>query len=104
MKNNPATGLSNDDGDGNKNVNEAIGLGPVHTNTFSFENAYISKGLGLPFTLNLYAERKHRLENVLESGSKRKHITTYRRKVEGRKRSKTHQNENDDRNIAGACL
>ena len=48
MKNSPATGLSNDDGDGNKNFNKAIGLGPVHTNTFSFENAYISKGLGLP--------------------------------------------------------
>ena len=36
MKNSPGTGLSNDDGDGNKKVNKAIGLGPVHTNTFSF--------------------------------------------------------------------
>ena len=36
MKNSPGTGLSNDDGDGNKNVNKAIGLGPVHTNAFSF--------------------------------------------------------------------
>ena len=48
MKNSPATGSSNDDGDGNKNVNEATGLGPVHTNTFSFENTYISKGWCLP--------------------------------------------------------
>ena len=26
-------------------------LGPLHTNTFSFENAYISMRLGLPPTL-----------------------------------------------------
>ena len=48
MKNSPGTGLSNDDGDGNKNVNKVIGLGPVHTNTFSFENAYIAKRWCLP--------------------------------------------------------
>jgi len=50
MKNSPATELSNDD------EYEAIGLGPVHTNTFSFENACNSKGLGLPSTLIRRAE------------------------------------------------
>ena len=65
MKNSPGTGLSNDDGDGNKNVNKVIGLGPVHTNTFSFENAYISKRWCLPgdtYTPSVLSRKKHRLE------------------------------------------
>ena len=65
MKNSRGTGLSNDDGDGNKNVNKAIGLGPVQTKAFSFENAYISKGLCLPghtYTPSVLSRKKHRLE------------------------------------------
>ena len=65
MKNSPGTGLSNDDGDGNKNVNKVFGLGPVHTNTFSFEKAYISKRWCLPghtYTPSVLNRKKHRLE------------------------------------------
>ena len=72
MKNSPATGLSNDDGDGNKNVNEATGLGPVHTNTFSFENAYISKRwclAGHTYTPSVLNQKKHRLETKRTIGS-----------------------------------
>ncbi len=32
-------------------VQHSVGLGPVHTSAFSFENAYISMRLGLPSTL-----------------------------------------------------
>ena len=59
MENSPGTALSNDDGDGNKNVTKARGLGPVHTNTCSFQNAYISKNT---YTTRVLNREKHRLE------------------------------------------
>ena len=68
-------------------------LGPVHTNAISFENSYISMRLGLPSSQICWAfsSKTHRLENALKSGSKQKRLH-----IRGG-RSKTHQNENDDR-------
>ena len=83
MKNSPGTGLSNDDGDGNKNVNKVIGLGPVHTNTFSFENAYISKRWCLPghtYTPSVLSRKKESLGNKANTFMNNRELKQRRRR------------------------
>ena len=50
--------------------------GPVHTNAFSFENAYVSMRLCLSSTLIRcsFSSKTNRFENALENGSTRKRI------------------------------
>ena len=51
-------------------------LGPVYTNTFSFESAYFSIRLGLPSTLTRwsFSTIPYTFKTALDSGSKRKRI------------------------------
>ena len=78
---------------------------PVHTNAFSFENAYISIRLGLPSKLirRAFSSKPHRFENALESGSERKsiHILLVWTVKNGRKHIKE---KTITENIAGACV
>ena len=71
-----------------------------HLMLFCLNDAYISMRLGLlsPLIRLAFSSKTQRFEIALESGSKfkRKHIVLVWMVVDGRKRSKSHQNENDD--------
>ena len=71
-----------------------------HLMRFCLNDAYISMRLGLlsPLIRLAFSSKTQRFEIALESGSKfkRKHIVLVWMVVDGRKRSKSHQNENDD--------